>query len=116
MHQLGIQAFEFGKDPISLRDKMIEERDRVIADKIREIQTLVAAQENEFVPKVTKEKLEENYKILEAKYTQYADQNKSLESELDELTQKCKGLETALSEKAVQYQFLVAEYRFFEID
>lgn len=57
--------FEYGKDPLSVRDKIISEREKALEDKIREIDGLRRAQEEDYVPRVTKEKIEENLKILE---------------------------------------------------
>lgn len=57
--------FEYGKDPLSERDRTIVERDKAIAEKTVEVEELRRAQTEDFVPRVTKEKLEENFKILE---------------------------------------------------
>jgi hypothetical protein len=56
---------EYGKDPLSIRDKMISDRDQTLEERNKEIAGLKKAQDEEFVPKVTKEKLEENLKALE---------------------------------------------------
>ncbi|KAJ3318268.1 hypothetical protein HDV06_000711 [Boothiomyces sp. JEL0866] len=101
-----IQQFEIGKDPLSLKDQAISDRDKLIREKMLEIQELRQKQETEFVPRVTKEKIEENLRILET----YSDQNAQYEIELSEKKERVRTLENQLREKEQQYQFLVAEY------
>ncbi len=60
-----ITPFEFGKDPISIRDDKITEKDFLIKQQVQEIENLKITQDQDFVPRVTKEKLEENLKALE---------------------------------------------------
>jgi hypothetical protein len=57
--------FEFGQDPISIRDATIEKQEADLREKIQEIEHLKAVQEKDYVPRVTKEKLEDNLKIIE---------------------------------------------------
>ncbi|KAJ3312910.1 Clathrin heavy chain linker domain-containing protein 1 [Boothiomyces sp. JEL0838] len=105
-----VQPFELGKDPLSLKDEAISERDKLIKEKMLEIQELRHIQETEFVPRITKEKIEENLRILEQKYKTFAEQNAQYEAELSEKKERVRTLENQLREKEQQYQFLVAEY------
>jgi hypothetical protein len=59
------KLFEYGQDPITIRDQMISDRDSEILEKVKEIEILKTLQEREFVPRVTKEKIEENLMILQ---------------------------------------------------
>ncbi|KAJ3307242.1 hypothetical protein HDV03_001727 [Kappamyces sp. JEL0829] len=103
-------AFEYGKDPLSIRDKAIAEKDKLLAEKIKQVEDLKRAQEEEYVPRITKEKLEENFKSLEEKFKIYVEANVGLETELQAKRELVRHLETGLREKEQQYQFLVAEY------
>jgi hypothetical protein len=58
-------GFEYGKDPISVRDDKIKEQENDLMEKVKEINELKQLQEKEFVPRITKEKLEDNLKTLE---------------------------------------------------
>ncbi|KAJ3274301.1 hypothetical protein HDV01_003145 [Terramyces sp. JEL0728] len=102
-----ILPFELGKDPLSLKDQAISERDKLIREKMLEIQELRQTQEAEFVPRVTKEKIEENLRILEQKYKTYSEQNAQYEIELAEKKERVRTLENQLREKEQQYQFLM---------
>ncbi|KAJ3255492.1 Clathrin heavy chain linker domain-containing protein 1 [Boothiomyces macroporosus] len=101
-----VQPFELGKDPLSLKDEAISERDKLIKEKMLEIQELRHIQETEFVPRITKEKIEENLRILEQKYKTFAEQNAQYEAELSEKKERVRTLENQLREKEQQYQFL----------
>lgn len=103
-------SFEYGKDPLSVRDKAIAEKDKALEEKMREIEELRRAQEDDFVPRVTKEKIEENLKILEEKFKECVESNAMLENSVRTKKEHIKSLETELREKEQQYQFLVAEY------
>jgi hypothetical protein len=104
-------AFEYGKDPLSLRDKAIAEKDKALAEKTKEIEDLKKAQEEDFVPRLTKEKIEENFKILEVAFKKHVEANAALETELHKKREYIRNIEADLREKVQQYQFLVAEYR-----
>ncbi|KAI8896845.1 hypothetical protein BC833DRAFT_650056 [Globomyces pollinis-pini] len=104
------KMFEHGSDPLSIKDGIINERDMLIKEKLEEIEHLKKQQETEFVPRITKEKLEETLHILQEKYDRYSIENKKLEEDYLQLKDTAKSLETQLREKEQQYQFLVAEY------
>ncbi len=71
----GKRLFEYGQDPISIRDNQIKAQKDLIdtqvhkTHKVKEIQDLRTKMEKEFVPRVTKEKLEDVVKNLQVLIT-----------------------------------------------
>ncbi|KAJ2997628.1 hypothetical protein HDV02_005277 [Globomyces sp. JEL0801] len=62
---------ENNNDPLSIKDGIINERDMLIKEKLEEIEHLKKQQETEFVPRITKEKLEETLHILQVNILRY---------------------------------------------
>ncbi|KAJ2996879.1 hypothetical protein HDV02_006054 [Globomyces sp. JEL0801] len=97
-------------DPLKAKDEIIDEQDRLIKEKIKEIQSLMSNRDADFVPKVTKDKIEETIKHLNDKYQNYLEKNRIMESDFVLKKESIRQMESQLKLKEQQYQFLVIEY------
>ncbi|KAI8897432.1 hypothetical protein BC833DRAFT_649583 [Globomyces pollinis-pini] len=102
--------FSLEGDPLKAKDEIIDEQDRLIKEKIKEIQSLMSNRDADFVPKVTKDKIEETIKHLNDKYQNYLEKNRIMESDFVLKKESIRQMESQLKLKEQQYQFLVIEY------
>nr|KAJ3419869.1 hypothetical protein HK105_006409 [Polyrhizophydium stewartii] len=106
-----IRNFGLGDDPISVAERQIEALKAEVNAKLDEIDDIKQTQEREFVPRITKEKIEESLHDIEEKLKRYIEKNNGLETQLMERQAGIRQLEATLREKEQQYQFLITEYK-----
>ncbi|KAI8903730.1 hypothetical protein EDD86DRAFT_250059 [Gorgonomyces haynaldii] len=98
------------EDPITHAEAMIAALGEQLKMSKQEIERLLVLQQTEFVPKITREKIEENLNQVEQRLKFHTERNLELEKELLESQQECRQLESNLREREQQYQFLMSEY------
>ncbi|KAI8918127.1 hypothetical protein BC831DRAFT_483002 [Entophlyctis helioformis] len=105
-----IRTYAAGEDPITMAERHVELLKEEIDAKVEEIEDLKRLQEREYVPRITKEKVEEALHDVEDRLKRFTEKNNSLESQLIEKHSEIRQLESTLREKEQQYQFLITEY------
>ncbi|KAH6585880.1 hypothetical protein BASA50_000825 [Batrachochytrium salamandrivorans] len=105
-----IQNFDVGEDPISVSECQIEILQETVKSKLAEMNEMKRLQDLEYIPRITKEKIEESLRDVEDKLKKYTEKNSSLESHLAEKQSHIRQLEIVLREKEKQYLFLITEY------
>ena len=103
------------EDPISRAEALIDALGKQLGLKNQEIDHLKMLQQTEFVPIVTKEKIEESLRQVEMRLKSHTDRNSQLESELQEKQTELRQMEALLRDKEQQYQFLVAEFKYWRL-
>lgn len=105
-----IKSYPVGEDPITTYENQIKFLSSETATQAEEIIKLKMAQEQEFVPKSAKEKIELELIDTESKFEKMKIYSEELERDLKEKINTVSKLESALREREEQYHFLIAEY------
>ncbi|KAJ3322166.1 Clathrin heavy chain linker domain-containing protein 1 [Blyttiomyces sp. JEL0837] len=105
-----ITKFVPGEDPLTMYERQISELSNENASNKDEIEKLKKAQEEEFVPRTIKEKIEHDLVFMVTKYNLLKSQSDQLQEELKTKQSIVEKLEHQLRDKEEQYHFLIAEY------
>ncbi|KAL5037095.1 hypothetical protein BDV3_006197 [Batrachochytrium dendrobatidis] len=105
-----IKHYDVGEDPITVSERQVEILKKDIESKVEKINDMKRIQDLEFVPRITKEKIEETVREIEEKLKKCIEKNDGLETRLSDKQSHIRQLENTLREKEQQYQFLITEY------
>ncbi|KAI9360438.1 hypothetical protein DFJ73DRAFT_81754 [Zopfochytrium polystomum] len=105
-----IRTYPAGEDPITVYEHQIKALSTETAMQSDEISRLRKSQQEEFVPKPEKDRVEAELIESEAKYEKLRVLSEEQELELKSKQALVTKLEAALREREEQYHFLIAEY------
>ncbi|RKO85153.1 hypothetical protein BDK51DRAFT_32540, partial [Blyttiomyces helicus] len=105
-----IRSYSIGEDPISLYERKIDSLQKEVEARDEDMEQMKRKQEEEYVPRIAQERLEETLKDAEAKLRKMKEKNESLEKEKEAGELEYRKIEETLREKEEQYKFLILEY------